>query len=163
MRTSGSLRDLPSVSALLATSESSLLRERFGRQAATDALRSVLTSTRAAIRSKNAAIPSDKDIVLSAYTLLDRQDRSTLRPLFNLTGIVLHTNLGRAVLSEAAIEAAASAMRDAVALEFDLGTGRRGERDDHLRELLCELTGAEDATVVNNNAAAVLPSACLPS
>ena len=156
MRTSGSLRDLPSVSALLATSESSLLRERFGRQAATDALRSVLTSTRAAIRSKNAAIPSDKDIVLSAYTLLDRQDRSTLRPLFNLTGIVLHTNLGRAVLSEAAIEAAASAMRDAVALEFDLGTGRRGERDDHLRELLCELTGAEDATVVNNNAAAVL-------
>ncbi len=108
------LRDLPSVSALLTTGESSTLRERFGRRAATGALRSVLSEAREAVRSGSDAVPSDKDILLSAFVLLERQDQSTLRPLFNLTGIVLHTNLGRAVLSESAIEAATSAMRDAV-------------------------------------------------
>ncbi|MBR1222178.1 L-seryl-tRNA(Sec) selenium transferase [Bradyrhizobium sp. U87765 SZCCT0131] len=156
MKTPDLLRALPSVSTLLTAAESAALRERYGRQAATDALRAVLGDARETIKAGGTGAPSDADLVARAHAVLDGQDRSALRPLFNLTGIVLHTNLGRAVLAEDAIAAVVAAMRDAVALEYDLATGRRGERDDHVRGLLCELTGAEDATVVNNNAAAVL-------
>jgi L-seryl-tRNA(Ser) seleniumtransferase len=133
-----------------------MLLQRFGRQAATGAVRAALDDMRGALRAGALAVPSAEDVAMQALVRLDGEDRSGLRPLFNLTGTVLHTNLGRAVLAEAAIAAAEAAMRDPVALEFDLSTGKRGERDDHVRALLRELTGAEDATVVNNNAAAVL-------
>ena len=152
------LRDLPSVDAVLNSAIAAALLERFGRAASTDVIRDVLAESRAALKAGISAVPTVEQVAASALARLAEKDQSSLRPLFNLTGTVLHTNLGRALLAEAAIDAAVEVMRDPVALEFDLSTGKRGERDDHIRELLCDLTGAEDATVVNNNAAAVLLS-----
>src|SRR6476469_4227558 len=150
------LRGLPSVDDVLKAEAAMLAVTRFGRSAAVTAVRQTLDATRAALRAGKAE-PSQPDAIASAaLAKLAVDARSNFRPVFNLTGTVLHTNLGRALIAEAAIEAAVAAMRSAVALEFDLATGKRGERDDHLRGLLCELSGAEDATVVNNNAAAVL-------
>ena len=152
---SARLRNLPAVGAVLNTPAAEILVERYGRAAATDAIRAALGDARA-MQAGGRFVPGAEHIAALALACLEKEDRSALRPLFNLTGMVLHTNLGRAMLAEAAIEAAVAAMRNAVALEFDLETGRRGERDDHVRSLFCSLTGAEDATVVNNNAAAVL-------
>ncbi|MCS0504969.1 L-seryl-tRNA(Sec) selenium transferase [Ancylobacter mangrovi] len=152
-----SLRDLPSVDLVLKTPAARLAAERFGRAAATGAVRAALEEVRRfLLAGQLASLPSPDHVALAAGDALARAARGRLRPVFNLTGTVLHTNLGRALLAEEAVEAATAAMRAAVALEFDLDTGRRGERDDHVRDLLVELTGAEDATVVNNNAAAVL-------
>jgi L-seryl-tRNA(Ser) seleniumtransferase len=146
------LRKLPSVDQVLRADIAAAAVARFGRPAVIGAVREVLAAARAA-----KAIPGDpSEVAGAALTALEAKDKSNLKPVFNLTGTVLHTNLGRAVLAEAAIESATLAMRNAVALEFDLGDGKRGDRDDLVRHLLCELTGAEDATVVNNNAAAVL-------
>lgn len=149
------LRELPSVDQVLKTPLGSTSIQRFGRQVATAAVRTALAAAREACRG-GAAVPQASDVAADAVAQLKAAERPSLRPVFNLTGTVLHTNLGRAPLAEEAIEAVRAAMREAVALEFDLDTGKRGERDDHLRSLVCELTGAEDATVVNNNAAAVL-------
>jgi L-seryl-tRNA(Ser) seleniumtransferase len=149
------LRDLPSVDQVLKAPLAAAAVQRFGRQAATAAVREALASARAACRAGSAA-PGPDNVAADALAQLEARDVSSLRPVFNLTGTVLHTNLGRALIAKAAIEAVNAAMHSAVALEFDVGTGKRGERDDHLRSLVCELTGAEDATVVNNNAAAVL-------
>jgi L-seryl-tRNA(Ser) seleniumtransferase len=150
------LRDLPSVNAVLTASAAKDLLERFGQKASTDAIRATIEVARTALQQGEATVPTAERLAVESRARLEREDRSRSRPLFNLSGTVLHTNLGRAVLAQAAVEAAVAAMQNPVALEFDLKAGKRGERDDHVRGLLCDLTGAEDATIVNNNAAAVL-------
>ena len=145
-------RKLPSVDEVLRSPSASPSVERFGHPAVVGAIREALAAAR---KSGNA--PGDAEhFVSAAFERLNLGAQPSLRPVFNLTGTVLHTNLGRALLAEQAVEAAVAAMRSAVALEFDVGGGHRGERDDHVRGLLRDLTGAEDATVVNNNAASVL-------
>ena len=145
-------RRLPSVDAALRSPLGQTLADRFGRPATVEAIRAAISAARAAAGQGLGA----EDAAAAALANLEAAHAPRLKPVFNLTGTVLHTNLGRALLAEQAIEAAVTAMRCAVALEFDLGGARRGERDSVVRDLLCELTGAEDATVVNNNAAAVL-------
>jgi L-seryl-tRNA(Ser) seleniumtransferase len=150
--TTAALRQLPSVDEVLRTETARLAIERFGRQPVVAGVRAALAEA----RSNGARGAGAEGLAASALVQLESEAAPSLRPVFNLTGTVLHTNLGRALFAEPAVTAATTAMRSAVALEFDLEGARRGERDDHVRALLCELTGAEDATVVNNNAAAVL-------
>ncbi|MDO5622295.1 MAG: L-seryl-tRNA(Sec) selenium transferase [Paracoccus sp. (in: a-proteobacteria)] len=146
------LRDLPSVDQMLGSDTGRALVAQHGRALVTAACREQLDAMRTAIRAGQA--PGEALAGVSAR--LAAQAQTGLRPMLNLTGTVLHTNLGRALLADEAVQAAATAMAAPLALEYDLTTGGRGQRDDHLRGLLCELTGAESATVVNNNAAAVL-------
>ncbi|HET6305815.1 MAG TPA: L-seryl-tRNA(Sec) selenium transferase, partial [Rhodopila sp.] len=143
---------LPSVDAILRASETDVVLARFGRTAVTAMLRDVLGERRVARRFGDSAAAIIEDV---ADRLAIRFARSQ-RPVFNMTGTVLHTNLGRSPLPAEAAEAAADALRGATNLEYDLAAGQRGERDDHIISLLRELTGAEAATVVNNNAAAVM-------
>jgi len=145
------LASLPSVDRLLRSDAVSPLLAAHGRSTVTQTIREVLAELRAAGQANPEAAIVDR-----VAARLAAQARPTLRPVFNLTGTVLHTNLGRAVLPDAAIEAIVAAAREPANLEFDLSTGRRGERDAHVERLLCTITGAEAATVVNNNAAAVL-------
>ena len=143
---------LPSVDALLRDPQAAVLLSRFGRTSVTGALRDVLAGHRA---QQAFHIPAAQ-LIDQAADALARRFARTQRPVFNMTGTVLHTNLGRAPLPEEAAAAAAEALRSATNLEYDLDTGQRGERDSHIEGLLRALTGAEAATVVNNNAAAVM-------
>lgn len=144
---------LPSVDALLRRPESAALLVRFGRPATLATLRATLERRRGVGRPEAADAAALLD---EAADALAARFAASQRPVFNLTGTVLHTNLGRAPLPEEAVRAAVEAASLPTTLEYDLPTGRRGERDDHVSGLLRDLTGAEDALVVNNNAAAVL-------
>jgi L-seryl-tRNA(Ser) seleniumtransferase len=147
---------IPSLDRLLQAPSVATLVESHGRAATTAALRAALDGARGTIAAGDATDLSEEAFARTAAAQLARAAAPGLRRVFNLTGTVLHTNLGRAPLAEAAIAAMAEAARGASNLEYDLDSGKRGDRDVHVEELLCELTGAEAATVVNNNAGAVL-------
>ena len=151
------LSALPSVDRLLRHEHAADLIAEFGRPATTLAIRTVLEHVRAdSLGGQTTAIPSELPLLEMTSRQLYADARPSLRRVFNLTGTVLHTNLGRAALPEEAIEAMVAAAREASNLEFRLSDGKRGDRDAHLERALCQLTGAEAATVVNNNAAAVV-------
>jgi L-seryl-tRNA(Ser) seleniumtransferase len=142
---------LPGVDRVLRAAGAAALIERHGRDLVTDAVREALAERRNA-----AAAATVDDIVAASSEALARLMQPSQRRVFNLTGTVLHTNLGRAPLPEEAIAAAAEAMRAPSTLEYDLENGRRGERDEHVAPWLLRLTGAEAALAVNNNAGALL-------
>ena len=150
-----SLRDLPSVEKLLGQADR-LIKE-FGRPLTLDALRLTLDETRARFKlNPETALPSMDDILAQAESHLTAWTRPTLLPVINATGVILHTNLWRAPLSNATIEAMNAAAANYSTLEYDLEKGQRGSRLIHAESVLQKLTGAEAAVVVNNNASAVL-------
>jgi L-seryl-tRNA(Ser) seleniumtransferase len=147
--TANPLRDLPSVDALLRTGAGEALVEEHGRQAVVETLRAVLGEAREA-----GEVPDQEGLLETAAGRLGRPP--SLRPVLNATGVIIHTNLGRAPLAQVAIDRVDEVAAGYSTLEYDLAAGGRGSRHDHLSGLLSSLTGAEAGLAVNNNAAAVL-------
>jgi L-seryl-tRNA(Ser) seleniumtransferase len=151
-------RAIPALDRLLKLPAVEELVQRYGRTSVTGAARALLAELRSTLGAGTSppdASFDDERFVRECASRLALDTRSSLKPVFNLTGTVLHTNLGRAVMPESAARAVAQAMTHPVNLEFDLEGGERGERDHHVERRLTRLTGAEAALVVNNNAAAV--------
>lgn len=147
---------LPSVDEVLSSPAATAAVALYGRTATREAVRRTLDEGRAAISTSSFTPLTAAAAAAASAGHLAEAEKPRLRKVFNLSGTILHTNLGRAILAERAVEAVTTAMRHPVSLEFDVEGGGRGERDDAVRDLIRHLTGAEDACVVNNNAAAVL-------
>lgn len=151
------LRQLPSVERLLSLPVTMNLVDQYGRPLTVEALRATLDEQRETIQTGRAEwVPMNAMLVDAADTWLQALVAPTLKPVINGTGVIIHTNLGRAPLSEAAVAAINEIAAVYGTLEYELDGGRRGSRTVHAAELLTRLTGAEAALVVNNNAAAVL-------
>lgn len=147
---------LPSVDTLLRDETFQPLLENYGAQLVTQTLRRLQQQARDSIRVQQQLPAWCENWALAVDHQLSLSQKDALQQVFNLTGTVLHTNLGRALLAEQAIDASVMAMRHSVTLEYDLDGAGRGHRDRAIADRLCKLTGAEDACIVNNNAAAVL-------
>ena len=151
------LRDLPSVDELLQTKTCAELIERFGRPLTLAAIRETLDNIRSRFSSGAITVVPLHDLILAqTAALLSMWVKPTLLPVINASGVILHTNLGRAPLSEAAIQAMELVSRGYSNLEYDLQKGLRGSRLIHAESVLQRFTGVESAVVVNNNASAVM-------
>lgn len=149
------LRQLPSVDRLFGLEAAQELVDAFGRQQTVEGLRRALEIAREAVRG-GEPIPDMASLVETAASHLANRLSPTLRPVINATGVIIHTNLGRAPLSHRALAAMEAIGRGYSTVEYDVVTGQRGHRTAHAGRLVCQITGAESALVVNNNAGAVL-------
>ena len=153
-------RLIPSIELLRQRPAVRTLEARFGAEATVDALRAAAAEARSAIAGGDTELSTETAVVArveaAAAARLSDDFRPSLEPVLNATGVIVHTNLGRAPLAAAAIERVVDVARGYSSLEYDLVRGGRGRRDVHAEALLCRLTGAEAAVVVNNNAAATL-------
>ncbi|MCX7919206.1 MAG: L-seryl-tRNA(Sec) selenium transferase [bacterium] len=153
------LRKLPAVDTIFKSVQIMPEVEQFSRLIVVQTIRTVLADIRTRIKNKEKGIDiSVEAIGKEVIEQVRKLSQPSLKPLINATGTVLHTNFGRAILCKEAIHALHQAASTPVNLEYDIETADRGDRDNHIESLLCKLTGAQSATVVNNNAAAVLLS-----
>jgi len=150
-----SLRDIPSVDQILHNPRTEQLLGSYGHAWTVSAIRELQEDLRQSVQNI-AEMPSDEELISSLESILEHQSQPSLRAVINATGVLLHTNLGRAPLSRAALEAVERVANGYSTLEYDLAKGSRSKRDMHASTLLTHLTGCESALVVNNNAAAVL-------
>ena len=157
------LQNLPSIDKLLQSASLSSQIDKFGHKSVKDEARCQIDSLRESLLQKEGSALTwmstpgfFEEFCQQIAKAVEAQFSSTLIPVFNLTGTVVHTNLGRSSLPAEAVDSMVAAATHATNLEYDLLSGKRGDRDSHLERAICEMTGAEAATVVNNNAAAVL-------
>ena len=150
------LRRLPSVDQLLSRERAQELVQQYSRELVVDSIRDSLESSRRRILDARVGEYEEVELLDDVETRLQLTSCSSLRPVINATGVIIHTNLGRALLSDAAQRAITTMAGAYNTLEFDLEAGKRGSRQRHASQLLSELTGADDALVVNNNAAALI-------
>jgi L-seryl-tRNA(Ser) seleniumtransferase len=150
------LRKLPGIDALLRDDGLSEAIAAYGRELVVNAARDELTALRQQILQRETKAPAPAEISQAVIQRVQRQVKPTLEPVINATGVIIHTNLGRALLSKRAQQAMLEAARSYNNLEYNLEQGARGSRYHHAEALLCQLSGAEAAVVVNNNAAALV-------
>jgi len=156
MDTNAALRALPQTDELLKRPDLTALADTLPRVVVTDAVRGAVESVRARVLAGKSVAFDDDSIAAEAIVIARERMRPSLRPVINATGIIVHTNLGRSRLSEDALRAVSAVANSYSTLEYDVATGERGSRHAHVERLICDITGAEAAMAVNNNAAAVL-------